>query len=265
MTEPQQDPAQPGQANGQAQIGQAQIGQAQIGAGPVGHAQLPAAHTDAARAALTCLPTGAAVTLAPGTLGAVGELGRTLTVEALVVGSPTYAVRVVVREDLLLAAAGAAGLAAPDRAQLEPALAAAAAVLGPGTPSPLPAGHAPEAGPDAPVHLFVASGETAGYVLVQEADAASPSRPADLADLAPRLHRIKDVELGLAVEIGRARLAVRDIMGLEPGQVIELDRSAGAPADVLVNGRLVARGEVVVLENDYAVRITRILDPSQAV
>ena len=47
---------------------------------------------------------------------------------------------------------------------------------------------------------------------------------------------------------------------LEPGAVIELDRSAGAPADVLLNGRLIAHGEVVVVDQDYAIRITQILD-----
>jgi flagellar motor switch protein FliN/FliY len=75
-----------------------------------------------------------------------------------------------------------------------------------------------------------------------------------------RLGRINDVEMALTVEIGRARMSVRDVLGLEPGAVIELDRSAGAPADILLNGRLIAHGEVVVVDQDYAVRVTRILD-----
>jgi flagellar motor switch protein FliN/FliY len=59
------------------------------------------------------------------------------------------------------------------------------------------------------------------------------------------------------------RMSVREVLSLEPGAVIELDRSVGAPADVLLNGRLIARGEVVVVDQDYAVRITRILDPEE--
>jgi flagellar motor switch protein FliN/FliY len=79
-----------------------------------------------------------------------------------------------------------------------------------------------------------------------------------------KLGRISDVEMALTVEIGRTRMAVREVLGLEPGAVIELDRSAGAPADVLLNGRLIAHGEIVVVDQDYAVRITQILDTTEA-
>ncbi|MDQ0822672.1 flagellar motor switch protein FliN/FliY [Arthrobacter sp. V4I6] len=80
---------------------------------------------------------------------------------------------------------------------------------------------------------------------------------------AGRLGRINNIEMALTVEIGRTRMSVRDVLSLEPGKIIELDRSAGAPADVLLNGRLIAHGEVVVLDQDYAVRITRILDVAE--
>jgi flagellar motor switch protein FliN/FliY len=66
--------------------------------------------------------------------------------------------------------------------------------------------------------------------------------------------------MSLTVEIGRTRMSVRDVLNLEPGAVVELDRSAGAPADILLNGRLIAYGEVVVVDQDYAVRVTQILD-----
>lgn len=79
------------------------------------------------------------------------------------------------------------------------------------------------------------------------------------------LGRISNVEMALTVEIGRTRMAVRDVLALEPGAVIELDRSAGSPADVLLNGRLIAHGEVVVVDQDYAVRITKILDVAEGV
>lgn len=78
-----------------------------------------------------------------------------------------------------------------------------------------------------------------------------------------RLQRIAGVEMDLTVEIGRTRMAVRDVLDLEPGRIVELDRSAGAPADVLLNGRVIAHGEIVVVDQDYAVRITRILENAE--
>ena len=75
-----------------------------------------------------------------------------------------------------------------------------------------------------------------------------------------KLGRINNVEMALTVEIGRTRMSVRDVLALEPGAVVELDRSAGAPADILLNGRLIAHGEIVVVDQDYAVRVTKILD-----
>jgi flagellar motor switch protein FliN/FliY len=78
-----------------------------------------------------------------------------------------------------------------------------------------------------------------------------------------KLGRISNVEMSLTVEIGRTRMSVRDVLALEPGAVVELDRSAGAPADVLLNGRLIAHGEIVVVDQDYAVRITKILDVAE--
>ncbi|WP_298862380.1 flagellar motor switch protein FliN [uncultured Microbacterium sp.] len=88
--------------------------------------------------------------------------------------------------------------------------------------------------------------------------------PAAVSRDSVRLQRIAGVEMDLAVEIGRTRMAVRDVLGLEPGRIVELDRSAGAPADIRLNGRVIAHGEVVVVDQDYAVRITRILESAEA-
>jgi flagellar motor switch protein FliN/FliY len=68
-----------------------------------------------------------------------------------------------------------------------------------------------------------------------------------------------DVEMTLTAEIGRTRLPVRQVLELAPGVVLELDRTAGSPADVMVNGRLVARGEVVVVDEVYGIRVTEIV------
>ncbi|WP_337026760.1 flagellar motor switch protein FliN [Microbacterium sp. LB16] len=88
--------------------------------------------------------------------------------------------------------------------------------------------------------------------------------PAAASHTSRRLHRIAGVEMELTVEIGRTRMAVRDVLDLEPGRIVELDRSAGAPADIKLNGRIIAHGEVVVVDQDYAVRITRILENVEA-
>ena len=67
------------------------------------------------------------------------------------------------------------------------------------------------------------------------------------------------VDMEVTVEIGRTRMTVRDLLDLSPGAVLELDRAAGSPADLLVNGRLIARGEVVVVDEDYALKITELV------
>ncbi len=84
-----------------------------------------------------------------------------------------------------------------------------------------------------------------------------------LNEVAGKLSRISQVEMSLTVEIGHTRMSVRDVLAVEPGAVIELDRSAGSPADILLNGRLIAHGEIVVVDQDYAVRVTQILDTSE--
>jgi flagellar motor switch protein FliN/FliY len=74
------------------------------------------------------------------------------------------------------------------------------------------------------------------------------------------IEMLAGVDMELTVELGRTRMAVRDLLALAPGDVLELDRAAGSPADLLVNGRLIARGEVVVVDEDFGLRITQILD-----
>lgn len=73
------------------------------------------------------------------------------------------------------------------------------------------------------------------------------------------LELLHDVEMGVTAELGRTRMVVREILDLVPGSVIELDRAAGSPVDVLVNGTLIARGEVVVVDEEFGVRITEVV------
>jgi flagellar motor switch protein FliN/FliY len=73
------------------------------------------------------------------------------------------------------------------------------------------------------------------------------------------LSLLHDVEMGVTAELGRRRMTVRDLLALTPGSVIELDRTAGSPIDVLVNGTLIARGEVVVIDEEFGIRIAEIV------
>jgi flagellar motor switch protein FliN/FliY len=67
------------------------------------------------------------------------------------------------------------------------------------------------------------------------------------------------------VELGRSSLTVEEILELGPGSVVELNKLAGEPVDILVNDRLIARGEVVVVDENFGVRITEIISPRQRV
>jgi flagellar motor switch protein FliN/FliY len=88
-------------------------------------------------------------------------------------------------------------------------------------------------------------------------DAASelePRRSVDFRNLAAML----DVPLRLTVELGRAELPLAEVLALRPGSVVELDRFPGEPLDLFANGRLVARGEIIVLNDIFGFRVTEI-------
>jgi flagellar motor switch protein FliN/FliY len=104
-----------------------------------------------------------------------------------------------------------------------------------------------------------------GRVRPDEANA----KPFTLADLGATLSKSKketldllsDVQLHVRIELGRTRMYVEDVLQLGDGAVVELDKLAGDPVDVFVNDRHVARGEVLVLNDNFCVRINEILDP----
>lgn len=76
------------------------------------------------------------------------------------------------------------------------------------------------------------------------------------------LDLLMDIPLEVSVELGRVKMVVRDVVELGSGSIVEIDKAAGEPVDVMVNNRLVARGEVVVIEDNFGVRITEILSPA---
>lgn len=75
------------------------------------------------------------------------------------------------------------------------------------------------------------------------------------------LGTLQDVELDVRIELGRAELLIEEVLKLKQGSVVPLDKLAGDPVDILVNGRLIARGEVLVLNDNFCVRIAEILAP----
>jgi flagellar motor switch protein FliN/FliY len=80
-----------------------------------------------------------------------------------------------------------------------------------------------------------------------------------------KLDLLLDVPLDVNVELGRARMTIQDLLALAPGSVIELDKVAGEALDILVNDRLVARGEAVVVNDKFGVRITDIVSPQERI
>lgn len=95
-------------------------------------------------------------------------------------------------------------------------------------------------------------------------------RPAEFPDVsgmatapsgAANIDMVRDIQVMLTVELGRTNMLIQDILELTPGKVVELDKLAGEPLDILVNGKLLARGEVVMVDERFGVRITTIVDP----
>jgi flagellar motor switch protein FliN len=82
--------------------------------------------------------------------------------------------------------------------------------------------------------------------------------PAAAAD-SPELERLYDVPVELAVEIGRTHMTIRETLALGPGSIVSLNKLAGEPVDLLVNGKPIARGEVVVIDEEFGLRVTEVV------
>ncbi len=147
--------------------------------------------------------------------------------------------------------------------------------LQPGQPASLPSSEAVGAlhGPPADTFTILANGTAVG-VLIRQRDhtpmetppvtAAPASHPTPGAATHPasgnELAMLRDVVLEVTVELGRDSMTLREMLELSVGSVVELDRAAGSPVDIRVNGILFGRGEVVVVDDEYAVRILEILE-----
>jgi flagellar motor switch protein FliN/FliY len=93
---------------------------------------------------------------------------------------------------------------------------------------------------------------------LQEQAMSEPSRDVSL-DV------ILDVPVTLSMEVGRTRIPIRNLLQLNQGSVVELDRAAGEPLDVFVNGTLVAHGEVVVVNEKFGIRLTDVISPAERI
>ncbi|SMC65870.1 flagellar motor switch protein FliN/FliY [Sporomusa malonica] len=130
------------------------------------------------------------------------------------------------------------------------------------SPPPTPAAPPkPAATPQpAPTYAQPAAPQPAQNVAVQPVQFA-PLKPVGMPGTDTNIGLLMDVPLQITVELGRTRKLIRDILELTPGSVVELDKLAGEPVDILVNGKLIAKGEVVVIDENFGVRITDIVSP----
>lgn len=104
------------------------------------------------------------------------------------------------------------------------------------------------------------SGIKKGQVAVRPVQFAGLDEPATQKEVR-NIDIILDVPLDVAVELGKTKKSIKEILELGPGSIIQLDRLAGEPVDLLVNGKLIAKGEVVVIDENYGIRISAIVSP----
>jgi flagellar motor switch protein FliN/FliY len=116
----------------------------------------------------------------------------------------------------------------------------------------------------------LAAAEAAAQQQQQQPVVETETRPAD-GVLEPKsksevnIEAILDVPVTLSMEVGRARIPIRNLLQLTQGAVVELERGAGEPLDVFVNGTLIAHGEVVVVNDKFGVRVTDVVSPAERI
>jgi flagellar motor switch protein FliN/FliY len=108
------------------------------------------------------------------------------------------------------------------------------------------------------------STQPAGNVGVQSVQFA-PLSQAEQPGVSGNIGLLMDVSMQLTVELGRTKMLIKDILGMGEGTIVELDKLAGEPVDLLVNGKLIAKGEVVVIDENFGVRVTDIISPMERI
>jgi len=231
----------------------------------------------AARALAAALPAGTTLTagaptrdrpIAPAGQAACAHFGGVTSGEVVV----------VVGQDLIDALRNSP-MGQLDLAQaVQPALEAAVGTFGPVVVDPatvLESTAALEAmaTTGAAIYVPLLDGETVRAMLALIVGGKPAGAPAAAATASRRavpptttrsgLDLLHDVEMEVTAELGRTRMTVRELLSLTPGTIVELDRAAGSPADLLVNGRPIASGEVVIIDENFGLRITDIAGPSE--
>lgn len=109
------------------------------------------------------------------------------------------------------------------------------------------------------------SAEAAQPALMTELESSAVKPAGSGVSASVNLDMILDVAVTLSIEVGRARMNINDLLKLSQGSIIELDRMAGEPLDVLVNGTLVARGEIVVVKDKFGIMLTEVVSPEERI
>jgi flagellar motor switch protein FliN/FliY len=232
----------------------------------------------AARALAAALPAGSQLTAGTPTRDRPAAAPAGQAACAHFGGAVSGEVVVVVGQDLIDALHDSPMGELDLASAVQPALEAAVTTFGPVVVDPatvLDAAAALDAmaGTGAAIYVPLLAGDTVRAMLAlivgdPPAPAAAPAGTAGgaaggAASAAGRggLDLLHDVEMEVTAELGRTRMTVRDLLSLSPGAIVELDRTAGSPADLLVNGRLIASGEVVIIDENFGLRITDIVVP----
>ena len=106
--------------------------------------------------------------------------------------------------------------------------------------------------------------ETADNQMADQQGAAAQNAGGSKAS-AENLRVLENIEVQMTVEVGKTEIRIRDLLRLNEGSVVELDRLAGDPLDILVNGTMIAKGEIVMVGERFGVRFTEIVDPEKRV
>ncbi len=127
-------------------------------------------------------------------------------------------------------------------------------------------GAAGQADIDALLAADMGNARSAGAGRLPMEEFASSPRPNQQVSLeGPNLDVILDIPVNISMEVGSTEINIRNLLQLNQGSVIELDRLAGEPLDVLVNGTLIAHGEVVVVNEKFGIRLTDVISPSERI